>query len=93
MQRRNYEIAPRGGESFLDIQNRFLPFIETLKNSTRENILLVGHGGLFLLMLPALLSNISNDFAREHGVGHTECIIAESTSNGFVCKQWGDVQF
>lgn len=89
----NYERKPEGGECFLDIQNRFLPFIESLKHSKRDYILLVGHGGLFQLMLPLVLSNIDDDVVRSHGIGHTACVIAESLSDGFVCRQWGDIQF
>jgi broad specificity phosphatase PhoE len=93
MSYRNYESAPEGGENFLDIRNRFVPFIESLKKGHEGDLLLVGHGGLFLLMLPLILMNIENRFVREHGIGHTECIVAESTMDGFICRQWGDVQF
>ena len=91
--RHDYLSKPEGGESFVDIQNRFMPFIESLKRNDDEDILLVGHGGLFHLMLPLILTNIDNDFVRSHGVGHTECVIAELNSDGFVCLQWGDIQF
>src|SRR5688500_12491181 len=43
------------GECCLDIQNRFLPFIEALTgdgSQRNQHILLVEHGGLFQLMLP-----------------------------------------
>ena len=92
MLRRSFAEKPEGGESFLEIQARFLPFIESLKKCGDENILLIGHGGLFLLMLPLILSNLTNEFVREHGIGHTECIIAESTADKLICTQWGDVQ-
>ena len=90
--RHNYLSKPEGGESFVDIQNRFLPFIEALKSNEDEDILLVGHGGLFHLMLPLLLTNIDNDFVNAHGIGHTECIVVELRMAGFVCLQWGDIQ-
>ena len=89
----NYQRKLDGGECFLDIQNRFLPFIESLKDGTHEHILLIGHGGLFQLMLPLVLSNIDNDFVRSHGIDHTACMIAESLSDGWVCRQWGSIQF
>jgi len=63
------------------------------ESAPEGDLLLVGHGGLFLLMLPLILMNIENRFVREHGIGHTECIVAESTMDGFICRQWGDVQF
>jgi probable phosphoglycerate mutase len=90
--RHNYLNKPEGGENFIDIQNRFVPFIESLKRNDDEDILLVGHGGLFHLMLPLVLTNIDNDFVRDHHIGHTECVIAELRNDGFVCLQWGDAQ-
>jgi broad specificity phosphatase PhoE len=89
----NYMSKPTAGESFIDIQNRFLPFIESIKHGEDTHILLIGHGGLFHLMLPLILTNIEDDFVSLHGIGHTECVIAELQSDGFICVQWGDVQF
>jgi len=91
--RHDFSSKPEGGESFVDIQNRFLPFIESLKRGKEEHVLLVGHGGIFHLMLPLILTNIDNDLVRSHGIGHTECIVAELAPDGFVCRQWGDVRF
>ena len=91
--RHDYDSKPEGGESFVDIRNRFVPFIESLKRDDDEEILLIGHGGLFHLMLPLVLTNIDDDFVNSHGIGHTECIIAELHADGFVCLQWGDIQF
>lgn len=91
--RHNYTNKPEGGESFVDIQNRFVPFIESLKRDDDEDILLVGHGGLFHLMLPLILSNIDDDFVRTHTIGHAECVVAEFQGDGFKCLAWGDIQF
>ena len=88
----DYLSKPEGGESFVDIQNRFLPFIESFKQDSDEHVLLVGHGGLFHLMLPLVLTNIDNDFVNSHGIGHTESIIAELRTEGFVCLRWGEIQ-
>jgi probable phosphoglycerate mutase len=90
--RHNYTSKPEGGESFVDIQDRFVPFIESLKRNDDEEILLVGHGGLFHLMLPLIMSNIDDDFVHGHHIGHTESIIAELNDGGFVCRQWGDTK-
>jgi broad specificity phosphatase PhoE len=89
----NYLRKPEGGESFLDIQNRFLPFIESLKQVNDEHILLVAHGGLFHLMLPLILMNIDDYFVKSHGLSHIDCVIAELRSDTLVCKQWGEIQF
>jgi broad specificity phosphatase PhoE len=90
---RGYEEKPEGGESFLEIRERFLPFIDTLSKRNEEHTLLVGHGGLFHLMLPLILTNVDNEFVRQHGLGHTDCVIAERHMDGWQCRQWGDVPF
>jgi broad specificity phosphatase PhoE len=91
--RHNYTSKPTAGESFIDIQNRFLPFIESLKHSNDEHILLIGHGGLFHLMLPLILTNIDDEFVKSHDIDHTECVIAELRSDQFTCLQWGEIKF
>ena len=90
--RHNYSNKPEGGECFVEIRERFLPFIESLKYNGGDHILLVGHGGLFQLMLPLVLTNIDNDFVSLHGIGHTECVIAELSTEGLVCVQWGNIK-
>jgi broad specificity phosphatase PhoE len=82
----NWGRRPEGGESFIDIQNRFLPFIKSLTHDglhTNYHVLCVGHGGLLQLMLSLVLTNINNDFVRSHGMAHTDCIIAELHAEGF----------
>lgn len=89
----NHVRKPEGGESFMDIQNRFLPFIKSLTHDglhPNHHVLCVGHGGLLQLMLPLVLTNIDNDFVRSHAIGHTECVIAELHAEGFPCRQWGN---
>ena len=92
----NYQRKPNGGECFLDIRNRFLPLIKSLADDdlhVNQHILLVGHGGIFQLMLPLVLTNIEEAFVRSHGINHIDCIIAEQQPAGLVCLQWGQFKF
>jgi probable phosphoglycerate mutase len=92
----NYLRKPEGGECYLDIKERFIPFVEGFVNNglhTQGHILLVSHGGLLQLMLPEVLTNIDHTFVRFHGIGHTQCVVAESIHDQLVCKQWGDLRF
>src|SRR6266487_2575766 len=92
--RQNYLNKPEGGESFEAIRNRFLPFIEELirkSTGTDVHILLIGHGGLFLLMLPLILTNIDHAFAISHGIGNAEYVLVEERQNDLVCLQWGQL--
>jgi broad specificity phosphatase PhoE len=89
--RRQYGNKPEGGECFLDIQNRFVPFLEDLSQGNEDkNILLVGHGGLFTLMLPIVLTNVDHSFATSLGIGNAEYILARQESTGLVRLQWGE---
>jgi broad specificity phosphatase PhoE len=90
--RKNYTSKPDEGECFLDIQNRFVPFIDELVSANSHgdrHILLIGHGGLFLLMLPLVLNNIDHSFATACGIGNVEYVLAEYGTRGLVCMQWG----
>jgi len=80
-----------GGESFLEIQARFVPFIDLLVNQWGDSdcsLLLVAHGGLYMAMLPVILKNISFDFAAQHGFTYTAVTVAESRSAGLECLSW-----
>jgi probable phosphoglycerate mutase len=91
----NHTRKPDGGESFLDIRDRFIPFMENLLLGSQdqdEYVLLVGHGGLFQLMLPLLLNNVDNAFVQSHGMDHTEYILAEQRGSDLVCLRWGPVR-
>jgi broad specificity phosphatase PhoE len=81
-----------GGESLLDIQARFVPFIEWITRECGEadNILLIGHGGTLLGVLPTMLTNIDHVFAYRHHLGNTDVIIAEARPEGLVCLAWCD---
>ena len=92
----NYLRKPEGGESFLDIKKRFIPFIERFTQNglhSQDHILFVSHGGLLQLMLPEVLTDIDHAFVRSHGIGHTQCIVAELLHDELACKQWGDIRF
>ncbi len=80
-----------GGESLLQMRERFIPFIASLRRQSGdapESVVLVGHGGLYRWMLPLLLSNVTADFACTHPIGHIDIIFAEDTSEGLLCRDW-----
>jgi broad specificity phosphatase PhoE len=76
------------GESFGDIQNRFVPFIESLLEEQCEAdvSILVGHGGLYLCMLPLILVNVS--CAAVLPFPNAGYVLAEARSDGLVCLEW-----
>jgi probable phosphoglycerate mutase len=93
---REWEQRIEGGESFLDIQHRFVPFIEDLVKqygASQSHILLVGHGGTYRCMLPLVLNNVDFAFASRHDLPNTAVVSAESTPQGLMCLQWGEEKF
>ena len=79
------------GESFQDLLDRFIPFIEDLKTKYKDTegaILLVGHGGLYRCVLPYVLTNISYDFCEQHPIDNVSFIVTETNNNELICLSW-----
>lgn len=88
----HWEQRIEGGESYLDIKARFVPFVEQLIEAYGRlsvNILLVGHGGLYRCMLPLVLENVGFEFALAHHLGNTDYVLAEVDKGRTVCVEWG----
>lgn len=92
MEKMNPEARIEGGESYHDIQARFLPFIGKLEQAygqTKANILAISHGGTLRCMLPLLLSNVDRAFSMNRPIGYTTPVVAELWDGEWVCTQWG----
>jgi broad specificity phosphatase PhoE len=69
-----------GGESFHDIQDRFVPFIEGLVDQyggTDAGVLCVSHGGLYWMML-----------ISRYGFGYVAWTVSELRPGGLLCVEW-----
>lgn len=79
------------GESFQDLLDRFVPFIQeiAIKFADREaGIILVGHGGLYRCVLPYVISNISYDFSEKYPIDNVSYILAEWKSDRLIGREW-----
>ncbi len=91
-ERGNFAYRITGGESYLDIQARFVPFIEGLvaeKGQSNENLVLIGHGGTYACMLKNLLviSRLA-ELPVELPFPNTGYVLAEIRPEGLVCLEW-----
>jgi broad specificity phosphatase PhoE len=89
----NYKLESKmpEGESFIEIRERFVPFIEGLLQDGQnpdEELVLVGHGGLYICMLPVVLQNINHEFAVQHGFANTAYALGETQVDGLYCTEW-----
>ena len=82
---------PPDGESFNDMKNRFVPFIEGLA-SRAGDILLVSHGAVLYQMLPLVLSNIEPGFIQAHPLGYCGLIVTQVVNGNLVCARWAGVE-
>ena len=88
---RRWEQRIEGGESFHDVRDRFVPFVEGLVTEygdTDANLLCVAHGGVLWMMLPLVLTNVDIDLMSKHGFGHTTYIVSELRPDGLRCVEW-----
>lgn len=86
-----WDCRIKKGESFLDIKERFIPFIERLiypSCDDTKKFILVGHGGIFMCMLPLILKNIDFAFVLEQPFPNTGYVLAELTDIGLICLEW-----
>lgn len=77
-----------GGESLVDIQNRFVPFVEGILEEQEDGdvSILVGHGGVYRLMLPLVLVNVGQ--GADLFLPNAAYVLAEARSDGLVCLEW-----
>lgn len=87
---------PPDGESFNDMQARFVPYIKNLIQQHKDHsadILLVSHGGLLLQMLPLVLTNVDRPFTQQNHINNCQLIITQLQDEQLICTNWGDIQF
>jgi len=91
IEHRHWERRIEEGESFLDMKERFVPFVEQLLEAHGHlsgDYVLIGHGGLYRCMLPLVLENVDFDFVMAHSLSYTGYVLAEKRAEGLVCVEW-----
>jgi probable phosphoglycerate mutase len=84
-----------GGESFVDMQTRFVPFVNQLINQYAHSmgtVLLISHGSLLHHMLPLVLRNIDAAFVKQHSLRNCASVRAVVTDDGITCIDWDNHQ-
>lgn len=80
-----------GGESYTEVLERFLPFVEGLLAEfclTEKNILVISHGGLYRLMLPEVLRNLPRAYMSEHALGNAEFVTADCINGELIASEF-----
>ncbi len=82
------------GESFADVQRRFLPFVRELMNRHALDagvIVIVSHSATLGFLTPVLATNIPPDFALRNPLPHTGVIRTELRDSKLFCTEWAGI--
>jgi broad specificity phosphatase PhoE len=80
-----------GGESFAEVQRRFLPFVREVMNRHALDsgvVVIVAHGATLGYMVPVLATNVPSDFALRHPLPNTGIIKTELRDSRLFCTEW-----
>ena len=90
LENKNWDARIDQGESFNDMRNRFLPFIDRVikEHTLADNLVFVMHGAVAFCMLPLVLINIDRSFIENHWIKNAQYALAETTPNGLVGISW-----
>jgi probable phosphoglycerate mutase len=79
------------GESFADVQRRFLPFVrEVMNRHAQDNgvVVIVAHAATIGLLLPMLAGNVPPDYAVLHPLPNTGIVKTELRDSRLFCLDW-----
>jgi broad specificity phosphatase PhoE len=75
----------------LEIGNRLATILNTIRINYINNegsILLVGHGGLFRIGLPSIISNLNYEFTEKYQMDYASLIVLSYKHNEYYCEKW-----
>ena len=79
------------GESFSDVQRRFLPFVREVMNRHAQDsgvVVIVAHAATLGFMVPVLASNVPADYALLHPMPNTGIVKTELRDSRLFCIDW-----
>ena len=91
---KDLEARHGAGESFADVQRRFLPFVREIMNRHALDsgiVVIVAHSATLGLMVPVLANNVPADFALRHPVPNGGIIRTELRDSRLFCTDWAGV--
>lgn len=88
---RDLESRHGEGESFADVQRRFLPFVREVMNRHAQDsgvVMIVAHAATIGFMVPVLASNVPADYALLHPLPNTGIVKTELRDSRLFCIDW-----
>ena len=87
---KNWDARIEQGESFNDLRNKFVPFMERAikEHAPSDNLVFIMHGAVAVCMLPLVFTNIDQPFVANHSIDNARYALAETTPDGLMCRNW-----
>lgn len=82
------------GESYADLQKRFLPFVREIMNRHAHDpgiVVLVSHGVTLAFMIPVLADNVPVEFTLGHPLPHAGIVKTELRDSRLYCTDWAGI--
>jgi broad specificity phosphatase PhoE len=91
---KDFDARHAQGESFAEVQRRFLPFVREIMNRHALDsgvVVIVAHSGTIGFMVPVLAGNVPADFALRHPLPNTGIIKTELRDSRLYCTDWAGI--
>jgi broad specificity phosphatase PhoE len=91
---KDFEARHGSGESFAEVQRRFLPFVREVMNRHALDsgvVVIVAHSATIGFMVPMLAGNVPADFALRHPIPNTGIIKTELRDGRLFCTDWAGI--
>jgi 2,3-bisphosphoglycerate-dependent phosphoglycerate mutase len=91
---KDFDARHGEGESFADVQRRFLPFVRELMNRHALDdgvVVIMAHSATLGFMTPVLAGNIPADFPMRHPLPNTGVIKTELRDSKLYCTEWAGI--
>ncbi len=88
---KDLEARHGDGESFADVQRRFLPFVREVMNRHAQDsgvVVIVAHAATIGFMVPVLAANVPADYALLHPLPNTGIVKTELRDSRLFCLDW-----
>ena len=87
------DLAARipGGETGDEVVERSTAVLDEVADAHRgESVLVISHGGVMCLALPALAANLPPTHGHEKPMPNCGVVAMEADADGWVCRSWAD---
>ena len=91
---KDFDARHGSGESFAEVQRRFLPFVREVMNRHALDsgvVVIVAHSATIGFMVPMLAGNVPADFALRHPLPNTGIIKTELRDSRLFCTDWAGI--